>query len=44
MTWVIGMPGFVQRGVLIADARITVRRRGQPDQELEAFKREVVTA
>jgi hypothetical protein len=37
MTWVIGMPGFATRGVLIADVRVTLSNpdRQRPDRELQ---------
>jgi hypothetical protein len=39
MTWVIGMPGLLTRGVLVGDVRITVRQPRRPDREIEGVQK-----
>jgi hypothetical protein len=41
VTWVIGMPGFLARGVLVGDTRITLRDpTGRlPDREIEGVQK-----
>jgi hypothetical protein len=41
MTWVIGMPGFLTRGVLVGDVRITLvdAETGRPVREFEGVRK-----